>query len=51
MTLLMGETRQACYLVHQLMIGLMRKGPGKYNADEWIDHLTSSRKVNLQSVW
>ena len=26
----------------------MRKGPGKYSADEWIDHLTSSRKVNFK---
>ena len=22
---------------------VMRKGPGKYSADEWIDHLTSTR--------
>ena len=27
---------------------VMRKGPGKYTADEWIDHLTSSRKVNFK---
>ena len=26
----------------------MRKGPGKYTADEWIDHLTTSRKVNFK---
>ena len=26
----------------------MRKGPGKYSADEWIDHLTTSRKVNFK---
>ena len=26
----------------------MRKGPGKYSADEWVDHLTSSRKVNFR---
>ena len=26
----------------------MRKGPGKYSADEWVDHLTSSRKVNFK---
>ena len=27
---------------------VMRRGPGKYSADEWIDHLTSSRKVNFK---
>jgi hypothetical protein len=27
---------------------VMRKGPGKYSADEWVDHLTSSRKVNFK---
>ena len=27
---------------------VMRKGPGKYTADEWIDHLTSSRKVKFK---
>ena len=26
----------------------MRKGPGKYSADEWIDHVTTSRKVNFK---
>ena len=26
----------------------MRKGPGKYTADEWIDHLTTSRKVKFK---
>jgi hypothetical protein len=26
----------------------MRKGPGRYSADEWVDHLTSSRKVNFR---
>ncbi len=26
----------------------MRKGPGKYSADEWVDHLTSTRKVNFK---
>ena len=25
---------------------VMRKGGGRYSADEWLDHLTSSRKVN-----
>ena len=27
---------------------VMRRGPGKYSADEWVDHLTSSRKVNFK---
>jgi hypothetical protein len=27
---------------------VMRKGPGKYSADEWIDHLTTSRKENFK---
>ena len=27
---------------------VMRKGPGKYSADEWVDHLTSTRKVNFR---
>ena len=27
---------------------VMRKGPGKYSADEWIDHLTTSRKVDFK---
>ena len=27
---------------------VMRKGRGSYTADEWIDHLTSTRKVNFQ---
>jgi hypothetical protein len=26
---------------------VMRKGRGQYTADEWIDHLTSTRKVNF----
>ena len=26
----------------------MRKGRGKYSADEWLDHLTSTRKVNFR---
>ena len=25
---------------------VMRKGGGRYSADEWVDHLTSTRKVN-----
>ena len=27
---------------------VMRRGPGRYSADEWVDHLTSSRKVNFK---
>ena len=27
---------------------VMRKGPGKYSADEWIDHLTTTRKENFE---
>jgi hypothetical protein len=27
---------------------VMRKGRGKYDADEWIDHLTSTRKINFK---
>ncbi len=27
---------------------VMRKGRGQYTADEWIDHLTSTRKVNFK---
>ena len=27
---------------------VMRKGAGKYTADEWLDHLTSTRKVNFK---
>ncbi len=27
---------------------VMRKGRGKYDADEWIDHLTSTRKIILK---
>ena len=27
---------------------VMRKGPGKYSADEWIDHLTTTRKENFK---
>ncbi len=27
---------------------VMRRGRGKYTADEWIDHLTSTRKVNFK---
>ena len=26
---------------------VMRKGRGTYTADEWLDHLTSTRKVNF----
>ena len=26
----------------------MRKGRGTYRADEWLDHLTSTRKVNFR---
>ena len=27
---------------------VMRKGPGKYSADEWIDHLTTTRKESFK---
>ena len=27
---------------------VMRKGGGRYSADEWLDHLTSTRKVNFK---
>ena len=27
---------------------VMRKGPGKYSADEWINHLTTTRKENFK---
>ena len=45
--LLMGETRQPAF-GSSTYDWVMRKGPGKYSADEWIDHLTSSRKVNYK---
>jgi len=45
--LLMGETRQPAF-GSSTYDWVMRKGPGKYSADEWIDHLTSSRKVNFK---
>ena len=28
---------------------VMRKGRDKYDADEWIDHLTSTRKINFKN--
>ena len=45
--LLMGETRQPAF-GSSTYDWVMRKGPGKYSADEWINHLTSSRKVNYK---
>ena len=45
--LLMGETRQPAF-GSSTYDWVMRKGPGKYSADEWIDHLTSTRKVNYK---
>ena len=45
--LLMGETKQPAF-GSSTYDWVMRKGPGKYSADEWIDHLTSSRKVNYK---
>jgi len=45
--LLMGETRQPAF-GSSTYDWVMKKGPGKYSADEWIDHLTSSRKVNFK---
>ena len=43
----MGETRQPAF-GSSTYDWVMRKGPGKYSADEWIDHLTSTRKVNYK---
>ena len=43
----MGETRQPAF-GSSTYDWVMRKGPGKYSADEWIDHLTSTRKVNFK---
>jgi hypothetical protein len=45
--LLMGETTQPAF-GSSTYDWVMRKGPGKYSADEWIDHLTSSRKINYK---
>jgi len=45
--LLMGETRQPAF-GSAAYDWAMKKGPGKYSADEWIDHLTSTRKVNYK---
>jgi len=45
--LLMGETKQPAF-GSSTYDWVMRKGPGKYSADEWIDHLTSTRKVNFK---
>jgi len=45
--LLMGETKQPAF-GSSTYDWVMKKGPGKYSADEWIDHLTSSRKVNYK---
>jgi hypothetical protein len=45
--LLMGESKQPAF-GSSTYDWVMKKGPGKYSADEWIDHLTSSRKVNFK---
>jgi hypothetical protein len=45
--LLMGESRQPAF-GSSTYDWVMKKGPGKYSADEWIDHLTSTRKVNYK---
>lgn len=45
--LLMGETRQPAF-GSSTYDWVMRKGPGKYTADEWADHLTSTRTVNFK---
>ena len=45
--LLMGESQQPAF-GSSTYDWVMRKGPGKYSADEWIDHLTSTRKVNYK---
>ena len=45
--LMMGETRQPAF-GSAAYDWAMKKGPGKYSADEWIDHLTSTRKVNYK---
>ena len=45
--LLMGESQQPAF-GSSTYDWVMKKGPGKYSADEWIDHLTSTRKVNYK---
>ena len=45
--LLMGESQQPAF-GSSTYDWVMRKGPGKYSTDEWIDHLTSTRKVNFK---
>ena len=45
--LLMGENVQPAF-GSSTYDWVMRKGPGKYSADEWIDHLTSTRNVSYK---
>ena len=45
--LLMGESQQPAF-GSATYDWVMKKGPGKYNADEWINHLTSTRTVNYK---
>ena len=45
--LLMGESRQPAF-GSSTYDWVMKKGPGQYSADDWIDHLTSTRKVNYK---
>jgi len=45
--LLMGETKPPAF-GSSTYDWAMKKGPGKYSADEWIDHLTSTRKVTYK---
>jgi len=45
--LLMGETKPPAF-GSATYDWAMKKGPGKYSADEWIDHLTSTRKVTYK---
>ena len=45
--LLMGTDRQPLF-GSSTYDWVMKKGPGQYSADDWINHLTSSRKVNFK---
>jgi len=45
--LLMGQDRQPLF-GSSTYDWVMKKGPGQYSADDWINHLTSSRKVNFK---
>jgi len=45
--LLMGQDKQPLF-GSSTYDWVMKKGPGQYSADDWINHLTSSRKVNFK---